>query len=786
MLAPRYFSLLLAMVLALFVSLIAYFSSLKDVDFELYDYAHHLNSYHVAEDVLIIEIDEQSIQELGAWPWSRSVHGRLLEQLTRVGIDHVAFDVIFSEQNTSDIEGDIAFSKAIVEHGGVVLPTFIGQLKDKGAVLEIPPAPLFYEANPAIGHVHIDCNRDSICRSVFLKEGVGQPYWPHISLALLEMQMQQQKQYPQPLPGARPQKVDNYSSKLIYRDYHNFILFPEPGQFYQTVSYLDIINGYFPAGHFDGVTAFVGSTVAGLGDEISTPTGLLPGVVANATIFQLLREDALIYKVPTWLNATITGIIGFIILVFLARLTPLYFLIGTIIALGICYLTMCLVLIHWRLWFPVAPLMLLLIIYYPLWGWFKTQLALNFLKKQLKKLNVESIGDGAILALFEKENEVGKKDHSLGVEVVTNTLRQLNNLTGTVEEQRFIVRNTLDKLQEAVILAEQNGEIRLANQMAKNVFKLLPNSNLKDLGNQVKLQVNQSQEQWFEYMARLLEEPDDCEIELRLLAEGEYDNDTILYCRFAVTEFTRPKDEKTKMFILTFTNITALKSTERSKMDTLNFLSHDLRAPMVSILALIANIKTGRNTDSSEANLERIQAYAEKNLSYSESILQLSRAEGISAGKFNFIDLHAVLDAAYYSVVDYAAANDINIKIEREDNDFWVLGDGDLLERAIQNLLTNAIKYSFSRNDIILRICSEGANIQIKVIDYGVGINEKDSRLIFDRYKRGGAVHDQPGAGLGLYFIKTVMKKHSGTINIDSVVGEGSCFTLTLPRAHEV
>lgn len=783
MLTPRYFSLLLALVLAIFVSMICYYSSLRQLDFDLYDSAHGLNTFHAAEDILIVEIDEQSIEALGAWPWSRRHHGQLLEQLTRVGIHHVAFDVIFSEQNTADIEGDIVFADAIAKYNGVVLPTFIGQLKDKGAVLEIPPAPLFYEANPAIGHVHIDCNSDSICRSVFLKEGVGQPFWPHISLALFEQQQkEEQNKYSSQLPGERANKVGDYSPKLIYRDYHNFILFPDAQTSYQAVSYLDILNGYFPENHFKNVTAFVGSTVAGLGDEISTPGGLLPGVVANAAIYQSLREDALISKVPLWLNVTATGLVGFLLLVFLSSLTPLYFLIGTVCVLVICYLNMAIGIITFHLWFPIAPLMLLFIIYYPLWSWFKIQLALNFLRKQLKKLNVESIGDEAIFSSAEQESDSSASNQSLGVEVVTNTLRQLNNLTGTVEEHRFIIKNTLDKLQEAVILAEKTGEIRLANQMAKTLFKLSPDTTLKNLGNKIQLKVNETNERWQIYVDGLLSNQDDSEVELRLTSDNEYENDTILFCRCAVTEFIRPRREKTKMFILTYTNITTLKSTERSKMDTLNFLSHDLRAPMVSILALIANIKTGRNTESTAVNLEKIQAYAEKNLNYSESILQLSRAEGISTRKFNYIDLHAVLDAAYYSIADYAASNDITIRIEREDDDFWVLGDSDLLERAIQNLLTNAIKYSFSRSDIILKICSQDKNIQIKVIDKGVGINEKDSLLIFDRYKRGAVIHDKPGAGLGLYFIKTVMQKHSGTIGIDSAIGRGSCFTLTIPR----
>lgn len=784
MLRPKTSQLFFAFLLSLLAGIAHYLALFSTLDLSLYDSAHQLTRFEAAEDILIVDIDEQSMDKLGAWPWSRNLHAQLLDRLTELGVHDVAFDVIFSEESAVDPEGDRAFSEAISRHGGVVLPLFIGSLSSNGAMLEVPPAPIFYQAKPSIGHVHIGCDADSICRSVYLKEGLGDPHWPHISLALLQQQRFQKK-----LPGTRSSFKGEYSSKLIYRDYQNYFKFPRTELGFSRVSYWDIMTGYYSPEQFDGYTVFVGSTVAGLGDdEVSTPVGAMPGVVVNAIIYQQLRNGDLIREVQPLEASIFIGFFGFICLLLLSRLSPVYFLICTVGSLFLLYGLMIFFLSTLAVWVPIASLCLLIIVYYPLWNWFKLQLALNFLKNQLSDLAIEG---ASIQSLFSKktmEKDFVESSDDYGIEVVTHTLRRLSSVYLFVEEHRLIIENTLASIKDAVVLAEEDGTLVLSNKVAKNILDLESRTVLNDLSTRLSMLSNNKYEGWSDYVESVALGKRLDGVEIRLSEKFDSDeldeNEKILFCRGELSVFETPNFPRKKMLIFTFSDISPLKRAERLRIDTLNFLSHDLRAPMVSILALISNIRSGRNQNSFEENLEKIKSYTESNLSYSESILQLGRAEEVKIESFGFVDIHTVVDSAYYSVHDFAKSKNIDLKIEREDSDFWVNGDAELLERAIVNLISNGVKYSESSEAVIIGIKADNKMVNISVSDSGAGIDKSDLSFIFSRYKRGGSAQGNLGAGLGLYFVKTVAQKHLGTILVESEIGQGSCFTLSLPMVE--
>jgi len=102
----------------------------------------------------------------------------------------------------------------------------------------------------------------------------------------------------------------------------------------------------------------------------------------------------------------------------------------------------------------------------------------------------------------------------------------------------------------------------------------------------------------------------------------------------------------------------------------------------------------------------------------------------------------------------------------------------------VVNLLTNAVKYSHENGKVLVRLYAEGGQVCCDVRDEGVGIPEAFQDKLFERFSRastsGGA--RTRGAGLGLRFVKVVTERHGGTIHVESVPNEGSCFRLALPR----
>jgi two-component system phosphate regulon sensor histidine kinase PhoR len=101
----------------------------------------------------------------------------------------------------------------------------------------------------------------------------------------------------------------------------------------------------------------------------------------------------------------------------------------------------------------------------------------------------------------------------------------------------------------------------------------------------------------------------------------------------------------------------------------------------------------------------------------------------------------------------------------------------------INNLLTNAVKYSSKEPEIHVEGSRDDGNIYIKVSDNGIGISKSDQKHIFDKFYRvsTGNIHKIKGLGLGLYYVKRIAESHGGDVSVDSKPGKGSIFTVTLP-----
>ena len=111
-----------------------------------------------------------------------------------------------------------------------------------------------------------------------------------------------------------------------------------------------------------------------------------------------------------------------------------------------------------------------------------------------------------------------------------------------------------------------------------------------------------------------------------------------------------------------------------------------------------------------------------------------------------------------------------------------VFVDGNLLQHVLNNLLTNAVKYSPDGTKITLELTYDDNEITIKIIDEGIGIPQADQSRLFEPFHRAGNVGNAKGTGLGLSIVKEYVELHGGCINVTSKVGEGSTFTVVLPR----
>ncbi|MBT5293339.1 MAG: CHASE2 domain-containing protein, partial [Cellvibrionales bacterium] len=378
----------IASIIAALASVFNWFSS---IDTAYYDFILKKNLLDYPDDIIIVAIDEASIERLGAWPWDRSYHAELLSWIKKA--DAIVFDLIFAEpqqeslaETEQALTSDQQFAKALRLSKNVILPVFIEEIRSRGELREVMPISLYSDAAAGLGHAHVDYSYNGVARGLYLREGLGRPYWSHLSLVLTDML----GETPEKLSGKRSNITETTSPFVIYRDYYNSLRFVGPSRTIYRVSYIDVLDGLVEPEHWQGKRVFIGATAKGLGDDVPTPLGALPGVEFNVNAYQSLRLNASISVVNIFLHAAISAAIVACLAFLFSRLTPARFLIMTFIAIvGLSGLTVVNLLLL-DFWFSPVASILAILVFYPLWSWRRIEIALKFLQKELSVLRQSS------------------------------------------------------------------------------------------------------------------------------------------------------------------------------------------------------------------------------------------------------------------------------------------------------------------------------------------------------------------------------------------------------------
>lgn len=290
-----------------------------------------------------------------------------------------------------------------------------------------------------------------------------------------------------------------------------------------------------------------------------------------------------------------------------------------------------------------------------------------------------------------------------------------------------------------------------------------------------------------------------------LQIRGEHDWDTVMHRLFMEGQPIRfeaqgPKERELYLqvkpldrkaaglhgMIINLSDIGALKQAERTRAKMLNFLSHDIRSPITSLLSLTQSKLASEG--SAKQLAQSIQPLARRSLKLADDFLQLARAEAVDSTSFNDTDFVAVVHNAMGEV--YAQAQQRGIRLETHLNveEAWMQGNVALLERALLNLLVNAIRFSPEDGIVSIHLQRDGEHLECCVQDQGPGVPAELQEEIFLPYRHG----EQQGygkhtsVGLGLSFVKIVAEKHHGRVALSDAPLGGACFCLQLPCEAEV
>jgi signal transduction histidine kinase len=212
------------------------------------------------------------------------------------------------------------------------------------------------------------------------------------------------------------------------------------------------------------------------------------------------------------------------------------------------------------------------------------------------------------------------------------------------------------------------------------------------------------------------------------------------------------------------------------RRDTLSFISHDLRAPLGAAIMLL------NEDDGNHKHLPRITNMLNRSLDIADNFLQSSRAEMADVNQFQDLDFASLVQQALDEVYAVAHSKKVILNTHLSDDNLWLKGDFGLLQRAVTNILLNAVKYSPVEGMIHVELDEKNNEAILSITDAGPGIEPERIIKLFKRFSRAEGEHQATeGTGLGLYFVDVTIKKHGGSVFVRSELGRGATFILTLP-----
>jgi two-component system, NtrC family, sensor histidine kinase KinB len=253
---------------------------------------------------------------------------------------------------------------------------------------------------------------------------------------------------------------------------------------------------------------------------------------------------------------------------------------------------------------------------------------------------------------------------------------------------------------------------------------------------------------------------------------------------YFVKEIIEVAQGDTKNKVLVLKNITSYKELDVAKTNFIATVSHELKTPLASSdfsLKLLEDERTGKLSSEQKELTESLKQDNQRMLKILSELLNMSQVETgriqLDVKKVNPAD---IIQHAIQAVAGYAKEKEISIKNIAEEVLPLINADADKTTWVLNNILTNAVKYSFNSSLIEVKAWEQNGNVIFSTKDYGPGIPQEYLPRLFERYFQVPGSKEK-GTGLGLAISKEFVEAQGGKIWVDSEIGSGSVFSFQLP-----
>jgi len=226
---------------------------------------------------------------------------------------------------------------------------------------------------------------------------------------------------------------------------------------------------------------------------------------------------------------------------------------------------------------------------------------------------------------------------------------------------------------------------------------------------------------------------------------------------------------------------------DQVRTDFVANVSHELKTPVGAISVLADTLEAETNDELVKRLAGRMVIESERMSRTIDDLLELSRIEMGGEMVTSPVNMVEVVEQAIDRSAGQADRRGVSLESSVGDGDTVVLGDFFQLVTAVGNLVENAVKYSNEGGRVTVRVHPTPSGVDVVVTDRGIGIPAEALDRVFERFFRVDRSHSRAtgGTGLGLSIVKRIVGNHGGEVNVTSREGEGSVFTVRLPRGPE-
>lgn len=704
--------------------------------------------------VALVLIDDVSLQRYGRWPWSRTLLADLVNKISVAQPEATGFDILLPEVESES--ADASLERAFLAARNVVL---VDKISGSGeGQLWIEPLPRFAKAAVAIGHAQALLDSDGVCRRFPLAElsleGPRLAFAEEVAYRADPRSAAEFQRFHESIAGEsliqRRPGMDSVAPILAPIDFRAETRDTQSS--FLTVAAADVFDGR--ASEFlRGKVVMVGFGSSDIHDRLVTPvsgTFPTPGVEIHAHIVDAILSHRFLAPMPLAVQFALLVLASFLSVAAGLRYGVWRGLAAAIVIAGLIYFVGSLAFVRLGRQIDAGVIMLSAVLAIPMVQIDKLLAAERSATRQLRQIR-------SSLAQSSPTPVSGDVNWKL------QTLEQLQTqLAAAYEFEHALLETSHDR----IAVFSDTGRLLFCNSAFEKLWRLAhieQSATLEGLS------------KWIAQAGALLDIKT-----LPLATECLLDGN--LYNLRLTRVPTAGKNEESVMLVMT--DLQARMERDRTRAETLAFVTHELRTPLISIQGFAEMMARLPNNIPQEAP-ETIFRESRRLVALINSYLDVLRLDsGARPLRMDTVDANGIAEHVVRVLEPVAHARDTELLVIADPQSPAVYCDEALITGALINLGSNAIKYGGERATVRISVQSADRDMSFAVWNSGPPIPAEDTASLFDPFFRGAAEHNrQPGWGLGLAFVKRMIDQHNGNIFVASSAATGTEFRIVLPGA---